>query len=126
MKGLSRAVLNIKKLAQRDARRYTLDCANRIIRRTPVLDGFLRGGWQPSINTPINTTIARADKNNAAVSADIKRESERIGLGDIFYMSNNLPYAVRIEYDGWSQQAVQGMMRVSVIEVAAAINAGRK
>ena len=91
-----------------------------------MLDGFLRGGWQPSIKTPVNTEIARVDKNNAAVSADIKRESDRIVLGDIFYMTNNLPYAARIEFDGWSQQAVQGMMRVSVIEVAAAINAGRK
>jgi hypothetical protein len=126
MATVQQAVLNIKKLAQRDARRYTLDCANRIIRRTPVDTGMLRGGWQPSINAPINTEINRVDKNNAAVSADIKRESDRLVIGDIFYMTNNLPYAARIEYDGWSQQAVQGMMRVSVIEVAAAINAGRK
>lgn len=119
-------MLSIKKLAQRDARRYTLDCANRIIRRTPFDTGILRGGWQPSINTPINTEINRPDKNNSIVSAEIKLNSDRLVLGDIFYMSNNLPYAARIEYDGWSQQAVQGMMRISVIEVAAAINAGRK
>jgi len=34
-------------------------------------------------------------------------------LGDIVYLANNLPYAQRLE-DGWSQQAPEGMVKLTV------------
>jgi hypothetical protein len=40
-------------------------------------------------------------------------------------MTNNLPYAARIEFDRWSTQASAGMMRIEVLETAAAIEANR-
>jgi hypothetical protein len=39
-------------------------------------------------------------------------------------MTNNLPYAAAIEF-GSSTQAPQGMMRIEVLETAAAIEANR-
>ena len=41
--------------------------------------------------------------------------------GDTIVISNNLPYAVRVE-NGWSQQAPEGMMKVSVLEFEQIIN----
>lgn len=102
-----------------------IGCASRIIKRTPVDEGTLRGNWQPSIGQPVTTEIARADKSGAMVTTDIAREGQRLNIGSVFYMTNNLPYAARIEFDAWSQQAPQGMMRIEVLETAAAIQANR-
>jgi hypothetical protein len=136
---IEQAVLNIKKRAEKMVRGTVIGCASRIIKRTPVgnpdlwagdapvgyTGGTLRGNWQPSIGQPINTTITRTDAGGSAVTADISREGERLNIGAVFYMSNNLPYAGRIEFDGWSKQASQGMMRIEVLETAAAIRANR-
>ena len=126
MATIGQAVLNIKQHAEKMVRGTVIGCASRIVKRTPVEQGTLRGNWQPSIGQPINTTINRADKTATAVSADISREGERLKIGTVFYMTNNLPYAARIEFDAWSKQATSGMMRIEVLETAAAIRSNRK
>lgn len=37
-------------------------------------------------------------------------------LGDTFYFTNNMPYAERIEFKGWSSKAPTGMVRVNIIK----------
>jgi hypothetical protein len=130
-----------------------IGCASRIIKRTSVgnpelwlfnnngvyvdylaykdppegyVGGTLRGNWQPSIGQPITTEIDRIDKTGATVTADVRSQAQKLNIGAVFYMTNNLPYAARVEFDGWSTQASAGMMRIEVLETAAAINAGRK
>ena len=125
MATISQAIININKRTEKMVRGTIIGCASRIIKRTPVDEGTLRGNWQPSIDRPVNTTINRTDKAGQAVSADIRREGQRLNIGAVFYMTNNLPYAARIEFDGWSTQASAGMMRIEVIETAAAIRANR-
>jgi hypothetical protein len=125
MATIGQAVININKRTEKMVRGTIIGCASRIIKRTPVDEGTLRGNWQPSIDRPVNTTINRTDKAGQAVSADIRREGQRLNIGAVFYMTNNLPYAARIEFDGWSTQASAGMMRIEVLETAAAIQANR-
>jgi hypothetical protein len=125
MATIGQAIININKRTEKMVRGTIIGCASRIIKRTPVDEGTLRGNWQPSIDRPVNTTINRTDKAGQAVSADIRREGQRLNIGAVFYMTNNLPYAARIEFDGWSTQASAGMMRIEVIETAAAIRANR-
>ena len=125
MATIGQAVININKRTEKMVRGTIIGCASRIIKRTPVDEGTLRGNWQPSIGQPVNTTINRTDKAGQAVSADIRREGQRLNIGAVFYMTNNLPYAARIEFDGWSTQASAGMMRIEVLETAAAIQANR-
>jgi hypothetical protein len=125
MATIGQAVININKRTEKMVRGTIIGCASRIIKRTPVDEGTLRGNWQPSIDRPVNTTINRTDKAGQAVSADIRREGQRFNIGAVFYMTNNLPYAARIEFDGWSTQASAGMMRIEVLETAAAIQANR-
>ena len=38
--------------------------------------------------------------------------------GQTIFITNSLPYAYRLEYDGWSRQAPAGMVRVTVVEFA--------
>ena len=152
MATIGQAVLNIKKRAEMMVRGTVIGCASRIIKRTPVgnpelwlfnnngvyvdylayndwpegyIGGTLRGNWQPSIGSPVTTEIERIDKSGAAVTADIKREGKRLNMGEMFYMTNNLPYAARIEFNAWSTQAKAGMMRIEVLETAAAVRAGK-
>lgn len=40
----------------------------------------------------------------------------------VLWISNNLPYAVRLEY-GWSKQAPSGMVRVTLLELGAIVQA---
>jgi hypothetical protein len=139
MATIQQAVLNIQKHAEKMMRGTVIGCASRIIKRTPVgnpdlwagrapvgyVGGTLRGNWQPSIGQPVSGTITRTDSSGAAVTSDIAREGQRLNIGAVFYMTNNLPYAARIEFDGWSTQASAGMMRIEVLETAAAIEANR-
>jgi len=124
MATIGQAVININKRTEKMVRGTVIGCASRIIKRTPVKDGTLRGNWQASIGQPVQTTIDRMDKNGAASVSDVAREGQRLNIGAVFYMTNNLPYAAAIEF-GSSTQAPQGMMRIEVLETAAAIQANR-
>lgn len=149
---LRTAIDNIRKRGEMMVRGMVIGCASRIVKRTPVgnpelwlfnnngvyvdylayndwpegyVGGTLRGNWQSSLGSPITTEIDRVDKNGIAATEDVKREGNKLKMGGVFFMSNNLPYAARIEFDGWSSQAMQGMLRIEVLETAAAIRANR-
>jgi hypothetical protein len=53
------------------------------------------------------------DKTGGSSIADLKN----IGVGSVTYMTNNLPYAIPIEY-GHSKQSPAGMVRINVARVA--------
>lgn len=125
MATIGQAVLRINKRAEKMVRGTVIGCASRIIKRTPVKEGTLRGNWQPSIGQTVTVTIDRKDANGSAVGADAAREGQRLTIGQVFYMTNNLPYAARVEFDAWSKQSPAGMMRIEVLETAAAIRANR-
>ena len=71
-----------------------LDMFGRIVKRTPVDTGRLRNNWQIT---------------------------ENVQLGQKLYITNNLPYAERIE-DGYSQQAPAGMVKVTINEFDSIVN----
>ena len=124
MATIEQAVLNINKRTEKMVRGTVIGCSSRIIKRTPVDEGTLRGNWQPSIGQPVETTIDRIDPKGAASKSDLAKEGQRLKIGEVFYMSNNLSYAADIEF-GSSKKAPQGMMRIEVLETAAAIEANR-
>ena len=100
-----------------------------VILDTPVLEGRLRGNWimtesSPAGNTvdPTGTTYESESKNKEEgvrgklTSAKFNEVANHINKLDLrkdfnVYLTNNLPYAYRIEYDGWSGKAPEGMVR---------------
>lgn len=78
---------------------------------TPVLEGRLRGNWRFSKGSALTSVSSARDKGNATrqqVEAAILASK----VEDVLILRNNLPYAYRIEYQGWSKQkAPQGMVR---------------
>lgn len=84
-----------------------------VIKDTPVLSGRLRGNWQTTINSPATGVIGIRDE--AAATAEVQRMAAQSKGSDVVILRNNLPYAYRIEFDGWSKvKAPQGMMRRNV------------
>ncbi|UTC27970.1 structural protein [Stenotrophomonas phage A1432] len=90
-------------------RASVLELFKLVIYSTPVDTGRLRGNWQTTINTPKWGVIDRDDTGGAAALAEAMANLG--SLVDVVWFTNNLPYAERIEYDGWSKQAPEGMVR---------------
>lgn len=87
-----------------------------VIRDTPVLSGRLRGNWQLTEDAPATTTLDAKAPNKASLSAsEIQTVNKTDGDKPVF-LANNLPYASKIEYDGWSHtKAPEGMVRRNVV-----------
>lgn len=85
--------------------------------------GRFRGNWQVSFDTAITGSIDRIDPKGAATKAAGVSliQTFTIGVGTIWIM-NNLPYGPRLEYEGWSNQAPEGMVRVTVTEFQLYVN----
>ena len=94
----------------------------RVIRRTPVQSGRLKGNWQTDINQPALGQVSTTD-NTPINTIDISSEARvrtgvmRANLQDTVFFTNNLPYALIVENGNYSTQAPQGMVKVSVLEL---------
>jgi hypothetical protein len=77
--------------------------------------GQAKGNWFASIGSPSKEIDRSIRAKNA--SAPINRDAaiRRAAAGNIYYLSNNLPYIRALEF-GWSTQAPAGMARVTVSE----------
>jgi len=112
-----------------------LDLSRRIVLRTPVgnpslwasappagyTGGQAKGNWQASIGSPETGTTSTIDKSGSATLASINGKTQS-APGNVWYLANNLPYIGRLEFDAWSTQATEGMVRVSLAELNQAIN----
>lgn len=76
--------------------------------------GRLRNSWYTTVGTPSDGQGRDPDKAAGGSLADLKN----IGVGSVTYMTNNLPYAIPIEYGHSIKQAPAGMVRINVARVA--------
>lgn len=99
------------------------------VEATAVDTGQAKGGWHTSIGQPSQRVGGPNDPSGA--SAIARGLQDTLKTGGIFYAVNNLPYILDLEFgrygdgpktvNGFSTQSPQGMMRISVIEIKAAI-----
>lgn len=95
-------------------KKSVIDLTSDIISDTPVDTGRLKNNWFPSVGAASEQT-AEATANEAGDRAESFANSE-LTLDKTFYFTNNLPYAFRIEFEGWSKnKAPQGMVRRNVV-----------
>lgn len=113
-----------------------LEMYKKIVDRTPVGDpslwnwpahsdykpGTLRASWQLSFNG-VQRNVAGQFSSTAQVLGN-NGLSFKVGNGkaQVAVISNPMPYAQRVE-TGWSTQAPQGMMRITVAEFTSLIDA---
>jgi hypothetical protein len=111
-------------------RRATLELFTSVVLRSPVgnpdlwahkpppgyVGGRFRANWNVSLVSPDTGTTEGVDANGAAtVDRGVSVLAHADGTQDI-YITNNLPYAVSLEYGHSGVQAPQGMVRVSLAE----------
>jgi hypothetical protein len=109
-----------EKNSEKIFRATAISLFGRIIKRTPVDSGRLKGNWQVDVNQPatgnvenIDATPVKAMSGGSAIK--IQAGIGKPSLSDTIYMVNNLPYAKTIE-GGSSTQAPSGMVAVSLTE----------
>lgn len=91
------------------------DKAKAWVKKSGYVGGRLRANWRfSSGSADLTTTDAVDNDGNATVSAVTNGVTAADPDAD-FYLSNSLPYAHRVEYDGWSHtKAPAGMVRKNV------------
>ena len=117
---------NIKAMVQSEAKikKAFIGLSTDIIMDTPVLSGRLRNNWMVSVNKGSNETTERTGNESIG-----RVNAVKFKLGDTLYLTNNLPYAERIEFGlypspsktgktvgGYSVKSPQGMCRKNVIK----------
>lgn len=114
-------VAKAKKNPETVMRSVSLKLFSAIIKASPVDTGRFRGNWQTTGVTPATGLIAGVDPTgNKAVNSAATFITNAPGW-NTFTLTNNLPYAERLEY-GWSKQAPVGMVRVNIARFQQLIN----
>jgi hypothetical protein len=113
-------------------RNIALELFRRVIYKTPVDDGPARANWQVSIGAAATGTVELSDKDGSATMARATAASRGFRAGDIIYLTNNLPYIMKLEEGGYpdgpktvggfSRQAPAGMVALTVQEFAIVVN----
>jgi hypothetical protein len=108
--------LNRRQLGQFQ-RRVNLSILRRLVLGSPVDTGRFRANWQVGVDRlPEGVLGAEGDTFDRGGGQSLSRGMETTGgqfRASTFYIVNNLPYAVPLEY-GWSRQAPAGMVRITL------------
>lgn len=102
-----------KSIGEQVLRQSAFDLFSSIVRQTPVDKGVLRNNWFATIGRPSTEATEDPDKSGAGTVAAIDDVVNTAEWSSTIYLTNNLDYVIPIEYDGWSAQAPQGMVRVN-------------
>lgn len=117
-------------------KKVILDVGKRLVEKSPVGDatlwaeppppgyvgGRFRANWQYAFNVVPTEALPDIDSSGLV---SINRIAAASGRAGIHYLVNNLPYADRLE-SGWSTQAPQGMVALTVLEFQAVVDKATK
>lgn len=118
---VSKFVEKAKKNPEKVMRQVSIKLFFAIIKASPVDTGRFRMNWMASGGTPATGTTAATDKSGNIATGNATSFVLKATDWREFTLTNNLPYAQRLEY-GWSQQAPQGFVRVNVSRFQQLIN----
>lgn len=94
-------------------RKICFDLYSGITYETPVATGRAINNWFPSIGTPSSQTTTETDPSGRAgivrAQAVIKNAP-----GNVFWITNNLPYIYGLEFESKSKKAPNGMVRITI------------
>jgi hypothetical protein len=112
---------DLQRIAQRNKQKAVKVMQNSLMRlggaivmRSPVDTGRFRSNWLSAYGAMDTSTNDALDKSGSAAIGKLTAKVNTLAAGQVFYFTNSLPYAQRLEYDAWSAQSPAGMVRVSV------------
>lgn len=118
---VSKFVEKAKKNPETVMRQVSIKLFSVIIKASPVDTGRFRMNWMASGGTPASGTTDATDKSGNTATGNATSFVLKAADWREFTLTNNLPYAERLEY-GWSQQAPQGFVRTNVSRFQQLIN----
>lgn len=119
---LHRFKVKTTKQASQLVRKIALDLFTLIVTRSPVDTGRFRANNQVSLNGLPGDAVLAFDKDGNATISRGNAVLASYKLGDTIFLYNNVEYGLALEY-GHSQQAPQGMYRLSAMELVAHLGA---
>lgn len=94
-----------------------------VVMRSPVDTGRFVANWQFGAGVIDLTTSDQVDPGRAITIAKVQAQLGAVQAGGVYYLTNSLPYAYRLEYEGWSKKkAPAGMVRVTLAGLQGAID----
>lgn len=87
-----------------------------VVEKTPVFTGRAQGNWQVSRNSPVETAIPFPLWEESPINKGFAVLNRMKKFEDV-HIVNNVAYIADLE-NGWSQQAPQGMVAVTLAEVS--------
>ncbi len=96
-------------------RKICIELTTAVIVKTPRKTGRAQSNWFASVGMPENRTTDVIEGSAISVVARETKIADS-AYGNVYWLSNNLPYIERLEY-GYSKQAPAGMARLSIEEV---------
>lgn len=84
-----------------------------VVADTPVLTGYARANWRPSVNAPLDDPVSFLDPTGRGAIGRIRTVARAAKLGDKIYIKNNAPYIEQLNA-GRSAQAPPGYVKKAV------------
>ena len=98
-----------------------LELQTSMVEMAPVDSGRFKNNWQVGLGSINTDTSASPDVSGAGSINRAKAALANYKAGETIYLTNSLPYAYRLEYEGWSKQAPGGFVRLTVQNYAQAL-----
>lgn len=95
-------------------KRTTKSIGKDVIKNSPIDTRQFIESWNASLNQP---DLSKGKSSGAGLIPTVNK----MKIGDIFFFTNNEPYALRLEF-GWSDQAPNGMVRLAVAKFPFTVN----
>lgn len=98
-------------------RKLCLELDRSVVLKSPVDTGRFRANWNIGFGSPDTSTTTNTDASGSSAISKAKSILTGDLTGKKIFITNSLPYAYRLEYEGWSNQAPQGMVRITIAEL---------
>ena len=98
-----------------------LEMSSRIIKRSPVDTGRFRNNWNASFGGPTKSIKTATDSSGTRSILEAQGVLAQFKVGQTFYLTNNLPYSLELEFGSSQRQAPGGMVRLTAAEFDAEI-----
>lgn len=94
---------------------------NQIITASPVDKGSFINNWNTTVDGIGYNTSQADDKSGAGAQDELVAAFGSAELGSFVTFNNPMPYGARLEYDGWSEKAPNGFVRINTAKWGAIV-----
>lgn len=101
--------------ANQTVRKVAFDLTRDLVQATPVDTGLARSNYFLG-NDPVDSTDTTASTNGAPSLGRTAQFAATLTAGGVFYITNNLPYIMALEFGSSKTQAPNGFARAIVAD----------